>query len=472
MYWLEISAGGNALQPEIILGAIVLGVLILLFALKDSIGQFFGLIGQATLAEKTEQADQPPHPGNTFSMLIQRGNTLLAQYQLDEALVLFQEALRYRNTDASLHFKIGRIYLQKKDYKNAISAFNNTLRLNPVQIEAHYELARIYAIEEKFDAAQHELNQALAVNPDHEDSQKLKLKLYEQNRQYAEALPMLAKLAETASNPLQYQKIIADFNQKTGHLLAATEAYEALINSDPENRLYYYACIGSGQFSHGHYSEAIASFQHLFEEKSRGALPDDPEFLTLARSQMGAALCNQGVEWFEKEDFQQAIARYQEALSFDPNNPDIFYNLGKALSRINDIPEAMRHFQSAITLSPRDVSSYYELALLQDDKGQLDEAITTYEQVLALEPRHVNAHFCVGTLYGLQEDLDRCIQHLNAAVQLDPGYVDAVYNLAVAYEQKGDIPRAVQAYKRVLTLEPTHDKARSNLAHIKHTQKH
>jgi tetratricopeptide (TPR) repeat protein len=400
---------------------------------------------------------------------INRGNELLAQYEFDKALGHFQEALKLKSNDPSIHFKIGRIFLQKEDHKNATLAFRNVLNLNPQQMEAYYELARIAQAQDNLEQAHQELNQALGLNPEHEETLKLKVKLYEQEEKYLQALPSLRKLVTISRYPMKYRAMTGEFLLSAGRPEEGIAEYESLVELDPENRTHYRHKIAQAHLDAGNYDQAIEFFKLVLHEQ--GPL-EDAENQRPIKNKLATALCNEGVRLFEEEQFDTAIQRYQEAVLYDDTNADIHYNLGKAYLRTKETMKALSHFEKAIVLNPQDAASYYELALLQDEKGMLKEAIGNYETVLSLEPDNLNAVFGLGTLYGVQGELDKAIQYLSDAIRINPQYVDAVYNLAVALERKKDFNKASQMYRKVLSLDPEHEKARGNLAHLKHLQTH
>ncbi len=398
---------------------------------------------------------------------INRGNELLGDFNYDKALHHYQEAVKLKPGEAAVHFKIGRVFLQKEDYPSAISAFENVLSLNPKQIEAHFELARIRMLGGNLKQAHQHIDEALRLQPDHEDSLKFKVKLLEGEERYQEALPVVRSLMDLHGPRMgaRYRHTYADFLAKLDRYEEAISEYEALLGFDPENELMYRGKIGQAYFEMGNYTKAIEYFKAVLQ---RQEYLHDPDLLLAMRTRMAAALCNEGVRYFQASDVPSAVQRYEEALSYDGFNPDIHFNLGQAYARQKEAALAMAHYQKAIELAPDDAASYYELAVLQDEKGMVSEAIMNYEKVLALEPGHLKATFGLGTLYGVQGDMSRAIQYLSEAVRLNPQYVDAIYNLGVALEKQNQTNKAVQMYKKVLDLDPAHEKAASNLAHIQH----
>jgi tetratricopeptide (TPR) repeat protein len=455
LYLLNITLQSGVVMVLMILG---LGLIIFMILLKSPKQKELGdLPGNGLPA--------PPDANTSFLDHMNQGNSMLAQYEYDKALEHFQAALKLKSSEPSVHFKIGRVFLQKEDYRNSINAFRNALNLNPGMVEAHFELARIFQIQKNSEHAHQELNQALNIKPEHEDTLKLKVKLFEEAENYQEAIPFLRKLISISRSPLKYRTTLAEYLNKLGQQEEAVSEYFSLIETDPANRLHYQGKIGQAYFDQEHYSKAIEYFKMVLQEQSQ---IKDQDYLLIIKSQMAAALCNEGVKRFEVNDYTNAIQHYEEALLYDNANPDIHYNLGKALARTSDTARSLQHFQLATTLQPQDIGSYYEMAILQDEKGMFEEAMANYHKVLELDPRHLNATFGLGTLHGVQGNMDEAIQYLTAAISINPEFVDAIYNLGVALERKKEFAKAVKMYKKVVSLDPNHEKAKSNLAHIQH----
>lgn len=421
------------------------------------------LLRQSAGAETDKPLDQDTL--SAFREHVNRGNDLLARYEFDRALEEFQEALKLRKNEPSLHFKIGRVFLQKEDYGNAIKAFHNVTQLSPDQIEAYYELARIHITVKNHEEAHKALNQALSIHGDHEEAIKLKIKLLETEGNLSQALPLLQKLITVSHNSRKYRSQYAAILQQLGRNEEALIEYEDLVDRDPSNANQYRVKLGQLHFETGSYAKAIEYFKH--------ALGEDPTLagdLTI-KTQLGAALCNEGVRLFQENNLKAAIQRYEEALGHDPRNADIHYNLGKAYASMHDHDKTLHHYASAVQLSPTDLPSLFELAIIQDQKSMVKESIATYQRILELQPGHAQAAFGLGTLYGFQGNLDLSIRYLTEAIKTDPGYVDAIYNLAVALERQKNFNKAIKMYKKVLSLDAGYREARSNLEHLQHTLK-
>lgn len=167
MYLLEINLQSTGLGIAMIVGV---GIIVTFILLKTPKRNHTELFGTGAVAEPSQEA------AASFLELINQGNSAFSLFDYDKALDNYQAALKIKNTDPSVHFKIGRVFTQKEDYKNAVSAFRNVLNLNPDMLEAHFELARLFNTQKHFDLAHQELDQVLQLKPEHEDSLKLKIR--------------------------------------------------------------------------------------------------------------------------------------------------------------------------------------------------------------------------------------------------------------------------------------------------------
>jgi tetratricopeptide (TPR) repeat protein len=89
------------------------------------------------------------------------------------------------------------------------------------------------------------------------------------------------------------------------------------------------------------------------------------------------------------QDPQQAANYYQQALTRDPNNPQLLGLLAQATAKLGDTSQAIAYWQQAAALlSGRDLAPVYrnlgDLALTQGDGAS---AMTYYHQALAVAPK-------------------------------------------------------------------------------------
>ena len=230
------------------LTAILFAVVFVIMALSAIVKLFPEVLSRKEEEEVQGGEPLPEELEATFAHYLNKGNEYLGQYEFDKALAQFQEAVKLKGNDPSVHFKIGRIFLQKDDPRNAAIAFKNVLNLKPDQIEAHYELARIAMQQQQPEQAHEALNYALKINPDHEETLKLKVKLLESEGQYHQALPILQKLMDKSRQGKRHRLQYADFLTKVGKNEEAIQQYLQLLDTDASDNLLYRRKIGQVYF--------------------------------------------------------------------------------------------------------------------------------------------------------------------------------------------------------------------------------
>jgi tetratricopeptide (TPR) repeat protein len=99
-----------------------------------------------------------------------------------------------------------------------------------------------------------------------------------------------------------------------------------------------------------------------------------------------AILLNDGVLLLRANKNEEAIAKFNEALAYDPNFPEVHHNLGVAMAKLGNVELAITELDKAVNLNPENDSSWYTLAGLYQSIGQIDNAISYYEQFLKKFP--------------------------------------------------------------------------------------
>jgi Tfp pilus assembly protein PilF len=77
--------------------------------------------------------------------------------QIREGLMMlypnFKKAIDANPNKAELHYSLGVVYANKKEYDNAERELETAISINPGNIQAHYVLAMIYEKKKKNDKA-------------------------------------------------------------------------------------------------------------------------------------------------------------------------------------------------------------------------------------------------------------------------------------------------------------------------------
>jgi tetratricopeptide (TPR) repeat protein len=216
-----------------------------------------------------------------------------------------------------------------------------------------------------------------------------------------------------------------------------------------------------------------------------------------------------GDAYYNKGEYDRAIADYDQALRFNPNNanarnnrdvaqnravqPDVntcqngagddaiaacsrllsltwagihrdavYRTRGNAHYRKTDYDRAIADYDASIGLAPKDAGTYSNRGAAYNEKGDMDRAIADFDQAIRLDPKLANAYSNRGYAYNKMGEYDRAIADLDQAIRLDPKLADAYNNRGDAYNKTGEYDRAIADLDQAIGLDPKLASAYSN----------
>jgi len=95
--------------------------------------------------------------------------------------------------------------------------------------------------------------------------------------------------------------------------------------------------------------------------------------------------------YFDKEDYDQAIAELTEAIRLNPQYARAYSNRGASYFRKKDYDQAITDLTEAIRLDPRFASAYYNRGVVYYWKDDYDKAIADLEATLEIDPNYADA---------------------------------------------------------------------------------
>jgi tetratricopeptide (TPR) repeat protein len=108
---------------------------------------------------------------------------------------------------------------------------------------------------------------------------------------------------------------------------------------------------------------------------------------------------NLGLTWLKRGEEREAVERFKEALSLEPDNLESNLNLGYIALGSGDYGLASDCFKRATEKSPSNVDALLGLAVSQRGANDLDAAEKTYKQIIKLDPKNELAYFDASVLH-------------------------------------------------------------------------
>jgi tetratricopeptide (TPR) repeat protein len=208
--------------------------------------------------------------------------------------------------------------------------------------------------------------------------------------------------------------------------------------------VYFWRAVGWNK--KGNYAQVIA---------------DTSEALRLKPNQ---ALYNmRGSAYYDKGEYDIAIADFNDALKSGPPSGAIFHNRGNAFRSKGEYARAIADYDQAIRLSPNEAYAYKNRGASKAALGDLDSALADINQAIRLSPALPAPLIDRTVIWRAKGDYDHAIADGTEAIRLatagapvnvmtPPGSVliSAYTHRALAYEAKGDDEHAKQDFAAAL----------------------
>jgi len=166
-----------------------------------------------------------------------------------------------------------------------------------------------------------------------------------------------------------------------------------------------------------------------------------------------------GKAYMREFDATSAVPHYQRAMELTPNDRNVAFGLGTALSLAGRDEEAIPYLRAATTSysKPEDAFTNLGHALLR--KNLLEDARIQFSQALKIDPNQDGAIVGLGIAEGMLGNGARSIELLTTAVKRQPANAEARFNLGIAFLSSGKNAEAVAQFEEVLRLRPNHQGA-------------
>ena len=187
-----------------------------------------------------------------------------------------------------------------------------------------------------------------------------------------------------------------------------------------------------------------------------------------------------GSAYYDKGEYDIAIADFNDALRIGPPSGIIFHNRGNAWRSKGEYAKAIADYDQAIKLGPTSAFSWQNRGISKQALGDLDGALADINEAIRLDPTLPQPLTNRAVIWRAKGDLDRAIADTTEAIRLakakapvnimtPPGSVliSAYTQRALAYEAKGDFDRAKQDYAATLEGKASDAGSKANQATAK-----
>ncbi len=254
------------------------------------------------IQEKIKEIMESRHTPSPVKIHLDLGLVYLKSRQYEQALSEFRKALDINQNSPRVLLAIGRVKEQKGDLEEAEKLYLQAVKLSPQFLKAHDALAGLYEVRNDLKSVAEHLKLAAAISPRNADRQiKLGQALIktDQKHEAREVLNMVMKIAKDS-----YAKVARQVGDAFLEAGMMAEAQDVLM----EGLSFYPKDL------------------HLYNRL--------------------------GIAYRKQKKFREAMKNYEQAIEIDPENENLFYNLGRASYEAGDWDKSAEAMNRALQLYP------------------------------------------------------------------------------------------------------------------------
>ena len=204
---------------------------------------------------------------------------------------------------------------------------------------------------------------------------------------------------------------------KKGKMGEASQLYSKILQKFPQNKL------ANDSLLKIHNVLAVEHHKELLSLYNQGQLDlviNKAKLLTNKFSHSVFIWNILASSYFAQENYKEAIANFRQVLKIKSDLPEVYNNIGIALSNY----------------------------------GKPQEAIESYNQAISIKPNYADVYNNIGVVFAGQGDLKKAIQSYEKAIKINPNYADAYNNVGIALSNSGNLEKAIESYEKAINIKP------------------
>jgi tetratricopeptide (TPR) repeat protein len=294
---------------------------------------------------------------------------------------------------------------RQKEWSDAAAAFAECEQRNPEKTDALLFRGKSLVNLKKYDDAAAALQSYARLHPQSDDAAYLLAFIAFREDKPKESLDLFtnaAKLKPPTANDLKIvaldYALLADYTDAAHYL-------ELSLQMDPEDVEARYH-LGRVRYQQNQFDAAIAAFQEVIKREPGSVKAHD----------------NLGLCYEAKNQVAPAIAAYKKAIELDKadtsHSEQPYLNLGALLAKSGRVDEAIPFLLRAEEITPDAFKVRYELGKAYFDSNHVDLALPQAEEAIKLSPNDSSGHYLLGRIYQKQGKADQAKEQFRLTSQL------------------------------------------------------
>ncbi|MDG1531097.1 MAG: sulfotransferase [Paracoccaceae bacterium] len=348
--------------------------------------------------------------------------------QLDQALKIHKEILKFYPKIAESHYEIGRIELALSKPARALRAFEMAAKHKPNELAIWLAMANIY--NRRNDPKSHKAFLKSAHKAGITGSA------------YSELVASLNGPKGQATNTTMKKTDIESFEKAKKYLERSNVngAYELLsaLSQKYPNDADVLNVLAASQFSRGQKDDAHKNF--------KSAVSLDPK--------NGKAWMNFGQFLLNIGDEKSAFEKLTTALNFIPDDPKLHVNLGLVFAKSLNYVDAFRALENAIKLAPKNFEALSIYASILFEVNRFSKSIETLKKLELLGGTKKSDKLLLADNYVETGRVEEAITLYDNLIALDQNWIEVREHRANCLGILGRFDEAKAAFSELITDHP------------------
>ncbi|MEO0333772.1 MAG: tetratricopeptide repeat protein, partial [Bacteroidota bacterium] len=161
----------------------------------------------------------------------------------------------------------------------------------------------------------------------------------------------------------------------------------------------------------------------------------------------------QGYQALQKEDYQQALKHFQQALARESTHPESLYGSARAYFKLQNYEASIQAFDRLINLLPNNATYLSERGVALHWTGNNQLALVDFDRAVELEPNNPYRYSSRAYIKDRLKDYQGAIDDYSKAIELDPEDAIAYNNRGLIEEKLGYMEKAKKSYQSADQLD-------------------
>lgn len=199
--------------------------------------------------------------------------------------------------------------------------------------------------------------------------------------------------------------------------------------------------------------KAAESYRKVIELEKEGS--NYYGLATINLSQLTGGVMNKGIEYFQNDDFEGALASFIDYSEVVPDDTTGYIYSALMAQQLERYADVVKYYEGAFNLgyypeNGLNTVIYYELNQLEDPEKAMEYARIAMEKY----PENNNFRKTAVDILIKMDKIDDAIENLKKAIAEEPDNALLYSNLGMLYDSQEDYVNAVAQYKKALEIDP------------------